>query len=71
LAICRLRCRSVEEIKKPSYLTVFDGPDMGNRSEDRLAGGLNLGGITPDDDYVITLNDSFADFSFGDQCVFI
>ena len=35
---------------------------MGERSGDRLAGGLDLGGIAPDDDYGITLNDSFADF---------
>jgi hypothetical protein len=44
LTICRLRGGSIEEIEKPGYLAVFDGPDMGERSGDRLAGGLDLGG---------------------------
>jgi hypothetical protein len=38
--ICRLRCGSIEEIKKPDCLAVFDGPDMTDRSGDRFAGGL-------------------------------
>jgi hypothetical protein len=35
---------------------------MGERSGDRLAGGLDLGGIAPNDDYVLTLHNSFAYF---------